>query len=322
MSSDEIWLPDVSLITTSDESMHRGIPTTMCKVINTGVVHCLPPTTLKAHCAPDLTDWPFDVQTCVVQFGSWYYFASSLNLTLARKGVTLDHMLSSKLWEIVNVGASVSIKNFTTDWFPVLKFEFVVRRHAGSYAATAVIPAFVLATMTLVAFLLEPDCTERLLMNCCGVIGHILFLQYMSWAVPPNGENVPTLVVFFRDSLLVVGSSLAVTVCTRMLLRMRSSPPDWLNSAVSAILSTPPGQLLLLGRLSPRGAAASAGTAGEDGDNLVSSNDVSAVSGAVGNTEPWRELDDAWRLTAVFIDRITLIVFGVALFLLFVRYAV
>ncbi|KAK7793431.1 hypothetical protein R5R35_010052 [Gryllus longicercus] len=330
MLSDDIWQPDISLMTTDDANMHFGIPSTYCEVSNLGKVLCAPPTTLLAHCVPDIRRWPFDEQTCSIVMGSWSQLASKLNLTISGTGVTLNQ-LPNGLWDMKWSSARVVLtQHGKSDYYPTIEYTFVLRRHSAADMSTAVAPALVLATTTLLTLLLEPGCSERLIMGITNVLAHVLYLQYTSWRLPPNGDTVPAIVVFFRDSLVLVGAALVLGVATRRLVQARSPPPDWLRSAAASLLAHAPGQLLLLGRLSARGSAATAGTAGEDGATLVSSGDSvggvdgggggSGVGGGSGRGEAWSALDDTWQLAAIFLDRVALAVFFLALLSLFARY--
>ncbi|GLH01349.1 Acetylcholine receptor subunit alpha-like 1, partial [Gryllus bimaculatus] len=143
MLSDDIWQPDISLMTTDDANMHFGLPSTYCQVSNLGKVLCAPPTTLLGHCVPDITRWPFDEQTCSIVMGSWSQLASTLNLTISGTGITLNK-LPNGLWDLKWASARVVLtQHGKSDYYPTIEYTFALRRHSAADTSTAVAPALV-----------------------------------------------------------------------------------------------------------------------------------------------------------------------------------
>lgn len=52
----------------------------MCVVSNDGSVLWIPPAMFSSTCSIDITNFPFDIQTCDMKFGSWTYDGFKLDL--------------------------------------------------------------------------------------------------------------------------------------------------------------------------------------------------------------------------------------------------
>jgi len=49
----------------------------MAVVQSDGTVLWIPPALFRSSCSIDITQFPFDIQTCQLKFGSWTYDAAS-----------------------------------------------------------------------------------------------------------------------------------------------------------------------------------------------------------------------------------------------------
>ena len=79
---EEIFRPDITLLNSVDEqNVIRSSSYSDLMLENTGTVYWALYIAMNTLCELDLTEWPFDRQTCAYKFASWLNFASSLNLS-------------------------------------------------------------------------------------------------------------------------------------------------------------------------------------------------------------------------------------------------
>ena len=52
----------------------------LLSVNSSGQVSLVLPSKITVNCYLDLTDYPFDVQNCLLEFGSWVYDATELTI--------------------------------------------------------------------------------------------------------------------------------------------------------------------------------------------------------------------------------------------------
>ncbi|XP_067004615.2 neuronal acetylcholine receptor subunit non-alpha-3 [Anabrus simplex] len=305
IESDDVWVPDVSMYSMGETGgVYHRMPSTTCYLNNDGQINCAPPTSYAAYCAPNLARWPFDTQKCLVEMGSWTHGGKELYLTLDGNGIMVEDEVINREWDLLHVEGKHRSFITANDTFPYLEFTIILRRHAGCYAATVVVPAFVLAAMTILMFFLDPLSSERLSLGCMNILAHCLYMQYLGIILPSNGDSTPLIVAFFRDSLLLLGMSLLTTVTLKVMLAAERAPPAWISSAVDWVLETPPGRLIILNQWSSQNSAATLGADGSETEE--------------GSTNPLKK--KPWLSSAILLDRVCLIVFTITLIVLLLAF--
>nr|CAD7460358.1 unnamed protein product [Timema tahoe] len=102
-----------------------------------------------------------------------------------------------------------------------------------------------MALLTLTSFWLEPDCVERVAFCCMIIISHFLYTTYIPIMVPANGNESPLIVLFFRDSLILVTISLVTAVIVKGLSSASMSPPDWVSDPSYRVIHSVIGHWVL-----------------------------------------------------------------------------
>lgn len=78
---DEVFRPDITIINSADsENIIRSTTHSDLILWFSGDIFWMPALSMKTICEIDLTEWPFDEQTCLFRFASWTYDGDALNL--------------------------------------------------------------------------------------------------------------------------------------------------------------------------------------------------------------------------------------------------
>ncbi|XP_060520186.1 acetylcholine receptor subunit alpha-like [Cylas formicarius] len=255
----EIWVPDLSVYNRKDQSGEAGvIELTTCAVSYKGLVLCVPPVHTEALCVPNLRRYPFDVQNCTVRFGSWVHKGEEVNLTVLKPAVNTDDLMSNGEWELLGAtgirhsGNYACCPNVT---YPSVDIAFEIKRHSGAHAASVLLPLFACILLTLTSMWMSPINKDRLTLSFVNFISQALHVQHVSFMVPLNGENVPSILVFSRDSMLLAGVSVIATIFLKYLMESKSLAPVWISETVTFLVSFRTGQALLLSDSSLKGVA-------------------------------------------------------------------
>ncbi|XP_031638011.1 neuronal acetylcholine receptor subunit beta-3-like [Contarinia nasturtii] len=209
-SSLSIWQPDISLHNNHITSNINCNPTN-CRIKSNGTVICIPSCMFAATCIPDYYRWPFDKQVCHLLLGGYAYYDDVVPFifTLLKTTIEQNTVYSENMeWKIIE-NTTISAANSLV----FLKLE----RHAGVYTIYIFIPAFSLMLLNLLSLWVDTENYQRIILLALSVSGHWIYMQHLYSVIPHNGDTVPDLLIYFRDSLLL---SLILIVNTIIVHRM------------------------------------------------------------------------------------------------------
>ncbi|KJH48942.1 Neurotransmitter-gated ion-channel ligand binding domain protein [Dictyocaulus viviparus] len=83
--NEKIWRPDVILYNNADSQYTKSVMSTDVVVNYLGTVSWSIAAIFKSFCPLDVQHYPFDRQTCTLNYGSWAYDGSKIDLVLASK---------------------------------------------------------------------------------------------------------------------------------------------------------------------------------------------------------------------------------------------
>ncbi|XP_050294485.1 neuronal acetylcholine receptor subunit alpha-6-like [Anthonomus grandis grandis] len=311
-SSNDIWVPDISVYNRKDQSVEPNvIGHTTCSVTYKGIVLCVPPVHFDTLCVPNLKKYPYDTQTCTIRFGSWVQKGEDLNIREIKPMVDTEDLENNGEWELVSF-KSIRHKgdNYTccpNSTFPSIEVSLEIKRNSHTHSINLVLPLLVCILLTITTMAMNPSNKDRFILSCVSFISHIIHVQNLSYSLPITGENMPSILTISRDSTLLTGISVAVTVLLRNLMQNKNSSPTWMASATSVLIGSRPGQLIFLPDNSLKGAAAAQKQ--EDGDTIISSNIEIPASGA-----------SDWHIFAKFLDVLLFVSYLLVYFIILIRF--
>ena len=94
-----------SAIDSSAENELGGFTDYRQTIYSDGSIYYNFPSIIKSLCKVDVTYFPFDIQTCKLQFGSWAHHGWDLNVTARNPQGDISHYISNGEWTIVGVPA-------------------------------------------------------------------------------------------------------------------------------------------------------------------------------------------------------------------------
>ncbi|KAJ8979083.1 hypothetical protein NQ317_015072 [Molorchus minor] len=196
-NSYSLWTPDLSVYNRAEQG---GDPSafsyTYCAVTSTGNVLCVPSVHIDALCVPDLSRYPYDVQSCSLRMGSWVYKGEELDIQIYGSVVNTDELEPNGEWEILNTTAKRHPGNHAccpNTTYPSIEILFQIGRLSGAHAASVVIPTIVGMILTFTLLFISPLNQERMVLCYVNLIVQFMHVQYMSWQVPLKGDQIPLL---------------------------------------------------------------------------------------------------------------------------------
>ncbi|XP_063389839.1 neuronal acetylcholine receptor subunit beta-3-like [Cydia fagiglandana] len=220
VSSFDIWSPGLKLINTADADDFDFLYT-KCRLNSTGHVQCVIQTEHRVFCTSDLTNWPYDTKSCLLQFDPWRPQETKVFFSFSH----YMQALQNAGWKIVRVKV---FKNLTTGIQSTVKFHF--KRLAEGLEATIVVPAFVVSVLTVTALLLDYRDINRLGILLMSLISHFMFSNAVSDNTPKHSANTPVILSFISCSTLLTVICFVLSFCFRYLGKKKTQPPTWIVS--------------------------------------------------------------------------------------------
>ncbi|XP_054721817.1 acetylcholine receptor subunit alpha-like [Uloborus diversus] len=220
--SDHIWRPDIVLYNNADGNFEVTLET-KAQLNNRGMIQWKPPAIYKSSCEIDVEFFPFDVQTCLMKFGSWTYDGFKVDLrhkdevkgtNLVDIGIDLTEFYLSVEWDILEVPAVRHEKYYTCCEEPYvdITFNISMRRKTLFYTVNLIIPCMGISFLTVLVFYLPSDSGEKVTLSISILLSLTVFFLLLAEIIPPTSLVVPLLGKYLLFTMILVTLSICVTV--------------------------------------------------------------------------------------------------------------
>lgn len=211
----KIWLPDIVLYNNAGEGFGSGITRTKAVITHRGQVTLNVPTIIQSSCKLHVENYPFDQQNCKLKFGSWTYDSKGISLSLESSSADLSEYSESAAWELLGVPGEFHSKRYNCCPNPYHDVTYSVRikRRALYYAMYLIIPCALIAVLTLLVFLLPPDCNERMTVGMAILVGLSFFFLLVAEYMPETSEAVPLIGMYYTVTMIQVSCAFFMTCC-------------------------------------------------------------------------------------------------------------
>ncbi|GAA51702.1 neuronal acetylcholine receptor subunit alpha-4 [Clonorchis sinensis] len=229
-----IWTPDIKLYNFADERLkeHREARVV---IQNDGSVLWIPQALFKSTCEVEITYFPFDTQVCMLEFGSWTYDKTQMDIiwwTSSDEGaqmspfVDFSDYVPSNEWrtdgelerDVTPLERKLQIRsvkryrrrnqtvgNQTLNReYPVLCYLVRLRRNPSFYVFMLVIPCVLLSSLTLVVFWLPPESPAKMMLGMNIFVAFFILLLLLAESTPSAVRNFPLIGVFFCLNMIMI----------------------------------------------------------------------------------------------------------------------
>ncbi|XP_077404353.1 cholinergic receptor, nicotinic, alpha 11 isoform X2 [Vanacampus margaritifer] len=163
-------------------------------------------------CNVDVRWFPFDIQKCVLKFGSWTYDGWLLDLQM--NDADISGYMPNGEWDLVGVpGARNEVYyDCCKEPYPDVTFMVTIRRRTLYYALNLLIPCMLLSSMTLLIFVLPADSGEKISLGITVLLSLTVFMLLVAEIMPATSDSVPLIGQYFASIMIIVGMSVIATV--------------------------------------------------------------------------------------------------------------
>ncbi|XP_013406864.1 acetylcholine receptor subunit alpha-like 1 [Lingula anatina] len=263
--ADRIWLPDVVLYNNADGNYEVTLMT-KATVHPTGKVQWEPPAIYKSACPINVEFFPFDEQTCIMQFGSWTYDGFQVDLKHICQpddynddyeigyGIDLKDYSRSVEWDLLSVPARRKAKYYTCcpEPYPFIIFNVTLRRKTLFYTVNLIIPCVAISFLTVLTFYLPSDSGEKITLCISILLSLTVFFLLLADLIPPTSIVVPLIGKYLLFTMILVSVSIIVTVVV-LNVHFRSPSTHVMSPWVKKVFLQILPRLLMMRRPTPEG---------------------------------------------------------------------
>ncbi len=148
-----------------------------------------------SYCPVDIQMYPFDTQTCKLQFSPWVYTEDLINLTMAddAKYCLTASTVSNVEWDIVGHRTyNRKLRYYCSPrFYSSVVFEVHLKRKPLFYVVNILLPSAMLAALVLLLFCLPPESGEKMSMALTLLLAYSVLMVLVSENVPRSSHSVP-----------------------------------------------------------------------------------------------------------------------------------
>ncbi|CAF0905360.1 unnamed protein product [Adineta ricciae] len=201
LPADSIWTPDVVLYNYADERL-KDWREISAVIQSTGDVLYVPAIMQFSICFLDITNFPFDIHQCSLEYRSWTYDNTKVELEFKdnKKSMDMTSYIVSNEWKIDQLEAEKSLANGT---FSLLKYTLIIERKGGLYGYILILPCLLLSAATMVVFWIPPESPAKMILTVSIFSGLFLLLLLLAESMP-SGGGTPKIGYYYCVNMVVV----------------------------------------------------------------------------------------------------------------------
>ncbi|XP_046572820.1 neuronal acetylcholine receptor subunit alpha-6-like [Haliotis rubra] len=232
--SDSHWLPFLAVVNSFEEMRPLGQNIIITKASSDGIMHWYPADSFITACTVDISKYPYDTQTCEIEFFPWGRSSEDIILKVG-EGVLLYNYRKNGEWELKKVDMYPMMKFNGNDYISMVYVTFVIQRRPAFFILNLILPVLLLSLLNVLVFLLPAESGERVSYAITVLLALAVFLSFISDNMPKTAESLSALSVYLTTMFVISAASVAGSILTLVLYhRDRKRPiPTWLTRHIS-----------------------------------------------------------------------------------------
>ncbi|XP_031569941.1 neuronal acetylcholine receptor subunit alpha-10-like [Actinia tenebrosa] len=239
-----VWTPDILLHNSvrlfdsaADDDRLSGSTDkykTKIGIYPDGQHYWLAPAMFKSVCDVNTRFFPFDDQTCTLQFGSWAFDSSKLDMIFDRNESGTSPYQMNTEWELLAFDATLKYTKYSCCQYPYTSvlLEVKLRRRFYYYMVNLVVPCSLIAIMVLLSFVLPPEAGERISLGITVLMAMAIFQELTSEKLPVESTHTPLLAQYYSSAIAEIGLAIFATSIILNFHYRKNKMPNYLRKLI------------------------------------------------------------------------------------------
>ena len=232
---DEVWKPPITVFNSVNALHAIGDSNyyVRIQVMNSGAeaeMEWFPGIVTRTACNVDVSNYPWDIQQCAVQFTPWGYRPAEIDFNLTTQKVDTSKFQGSDTWEI----RSSYVIHETINNASFARYTLQLARKPSFFLMYIVLPIELLALLNVMVFILPADSGERVGYSVTVFLTLAVYVTIISDNLPKTSSPMSIFAYFMITMLMISAFICFVTIVTlRAYIREDETPvPRWVKRAV------------------------------------------------------------------------------------------
>ncbi|ESN91997.1 hypothetical protein HELRODRAFT_181925 [Helobdella robusta] len=191
----KIWKPDIVISNFAGDKFNDYIPTNAI-ISSDGTVLHMYPALVKTSCALDVKFFPFDSQSCKLEFISWTYNGNELEVDYNESYPNFIYYNSeNQEWAVEKITQERHTKQYSCCPEPYYDLTFDIHLKRGSlfYVINLITPCFLIFIISFLGFFLPVESGEKVNLEITILLALVVFLLMVGETMPPTQDCFPIL---------------------------------------------------------------------------------------------------------------------------------
>ena len=202
-----IWLPDLALLDVYDSLIDLGQRDGRAVIDSNGSVTIWPYKMYTVGCKIKIQQFPFDVQTCILDFLSWTNPVSVLNINTSET-MNLGRYSENSEWSLEEAETTYYLQPYGNLAWGHVRYSFTLRRKWLFQVLNIIAPIVCISLLNVTCFMLPASCGEKITLSISIFLTLAVFLTIITSSLPESSDEVSILGVYVGLQLL--GSALTI----------------------------------------------------------------------------------------------------------------
>ena len=219
VKQDRIWKPDLALANAYDTISGLGDSFMYVTITYLGLISWYPYQVFDSSCTLDMTYFPFDSQSCDIQFVTWSSTKEMINIVSGTDGLDTSFYETNANWDLLGVSSSDSSTSTTSG----LSFKINIKRKPFFFLLNFIIPIVCLSILNLFVFVLPSDSGEKTGYAIVLFLSFAIFLLIVTEIMPEGMKTVPVMSTYLLIECVL---STIIVFVTIIQLRLHNQDND------------------------------------------------------------------------------------------------
>lgn len=203
LSKKNIWTPPFILINNvKDLKLLEDDNDFIAMIYHNGTVLWTPGGIMTGKCAMDVSTFPYDTQTCNLQFVCFGLSVNEVNLTINPvAAVNTVYYNPDSDWIVESFWAETYVQDYASRY----TIHLTAKRKSLYYTVMVVWPTILFGVLNPLVFLLPVDSGERIGFSMTIMLSYAIFLTLVSAAIPSSSNPMSSLLAFMMGIISISG---------------------------------------------------------------------------------------------------------------------